>query len=371
MQNIYCTAEGHSAFLLARGASANSVWIKDCVIEGRNAGAPSPGALVRMTGGQFTMRDNRFAFAMTNPSATGRNDSGVIHVAGGTLTVDGATYDRATGVAETVPFIYVSGTNTRVRVRNVTKLGTWTGKPVVKQAIAGLIDADDTVTLVTAAVAQAQSGVNDVTTGSANTGTSVTVNKPSNTVDGDVLVAAVWSRNATAVYTTPPSGWTIVAPTTDDTSTGVIRIYHKVINNAAGEPASYTWAGGGSGRQTGIISRVTGVNLASVGNAQGSVATLIGSPDRVIAPAVTTTADNTLLLAAVGGNNTGGIVPTFTNGQMTVIGNAATNTGASESGLTLLAEVVPATGSTGTRSLPASPSAASGLGYMVAINSAG
>jgi len=150
VSNIYCTAEGHTAALLTGGSSDESVWIKQCVFEGRNAGQPSPGSLIRMTGGQFVLRDNRFAFAMTNPGATGRSDAGVIHVQGGKLLVDGATYRRATGVAESVPFIYVTGASTRVVVRNVVAQGSWTGKPIVQQSQAGLIDADDSVTVVTA-----------------------------------------------------------------------------------------------------------------------------------------------------------------------------------------------------------------------------
>ncbi len=150
ISNIYCTAEGHTAALLTGGSNDDSAWIKQCVFEGRNAASPSPGALIRMTGGQYMLRDNRFAYAMTDPAATGRSDAGVIHVAGGKLLVDGATYARATGVAESVPFIYVTGASTRVVVRNVVALGSWTGKPIVQQSQAGLVDADDSVTVVTA-----------------------------------------------------------------------------------------------------------------------------------------------------------------------------------------------------------------------------
>lgn len=150
ISNIYCTAEGHTAALLTGGSNDDSAWIKQCVFEGRNAPSPSPGALIRMTGGQYMLRDNRFAYAMTDPAATGRSDAGVIHVAGGKLLVDGATYARATGVAESVPFIYVTGASTRVVVRNVVALGSWTGKPIVQQSQAGLVDADDSVTVVTA-----------------------------------------------------------------------------------------------------------------------------------------------------------------------------------------------------------------------------
>lgn len=48
------------------------------------------------------------------------------------------------------PFIYATGASTRVVVRNVVAQGTWTGKPIVQQSQAGLVDADDSVTVVTA-----------------------------------------------------------------------------------------------------------------------------------------------------------------------------------------------------------------------------
>ena len=83
---------------------------------------------------------------MANPGATGRNDGGVVHVSGGDVLMDGIDYERARGVAESVPLLYVSGG--KARVRNVTGRG-FSGKPVVRQTRAGLIDADSSVTVVT------------------------------------------------------------------------------------------------------------------------------------------------------------------------------------------------------------------------------
>ena len=147
ISNIYCTAEQHSGLRIEGGSStffSRSVW------EGRNAGQPCYGSLIRMSAGNAMLRESRLAFAMAAPaSQTGHTDVGVINVTGGQLIVDGCTYERATGVAETVPFIYASGTTTRVRVRNIMPIGTWTGLPVVRQLTAGLIDADNSVTVVT------------------------------------------------------------------------------------------------------------------------------------------------------------------------------------------------------------------------------
>jgi len=371
IRSIYCTAEGHSALLLSGGASDESVWIKDTVFEGRNAGQPCPGALIRVTGGQYAIRDCRFAFAMTDPAATGRNDSGVIHQSGGNVWVDGCTYRRATGVGEEVPFLYVSGGKTRVT--NIIAQGSWTGKPIVKQAQEGLVEHhDDTVTLITAMVAQAHSAAGDTSSGSAATGTGVTVTKPTNLADGDLIVIGTWTRAGSTPYTGTPAGMTRIDPSADNTSVGVFRVYIKHVTSAASEPASYAFTGGGSGRHAAVAFRVTGHAVADTLDVAGAVATLIGSPDRVIMPGVTTTQDNTLLIGIAGGNTSGGLgSPLFTNVDMVEIASAGTATGAAESGVTMFAQPIPATGATSTRPAVADRATGSGAGYMLAIRSAG
>lgn len=149
ISNIYCTADSHSGLRIDSGTSDDAVWIKNCVWEGRNNTEYSAGALIRQSGGQTILRDNRFAYAMANPSLSGLNDLGVIHVSGGKMLVDGCTYRKQSSVAETVPLIYVTGASTRVVVRNIVANGTWTGLPRVQQSQSGLIDADSSVTVVT------------------------------------------------------------------------------------------------------------------------------------------------------------------------------------------------------------------------------
>ena len=144
MQNLYVSAEGHSAARWTGGSDRTVV--SGGRFEGRNAGAPCKGALIRIEGSDVTLRDCWLAYAMAAPSATGRNDAGVVHVTGGSVLLDGIDYERASGVAESVPLLYASGG--RVRVRNVNGRG-FSGKPVVRQAKAGLIDADSSVTVVT------------------------------------------------------------------------------------------------------------------------------------------------------------------------------------------------------------------------------
>ena len=145
-RNFYITAERHSAILWNGGASSQTAWIENNVIEGRNENTPAYGALIRITGGAVDISRNWIAFAMSNPTATGNNDGGVIHITGGDIFIDACTYRKAASVADTVPFVYISGG--KVRIRNIRGQNL-SGKPVVYQTVAGLIDADDSVTVVT------------------------------------------------------------------------------------------------------------------------------------------------------------------------------------------------------------------------------
>lgn len=140
VSGIYCTAEGHSGVLLGGGTG---VTFRGNVLEGRNADQPCHGALLRIEGGTWMVRDNVLNFAMADPARTGRDDRGVVHVAGGNVLIDGVVHEPARGVSAETPLVYAAGG--RVRVRNVLADRV----PVVRQAAPGLIDADDTVRLVT------------------------------------------------------------------------------------------------------------------------------------------------------------------------------------------------------------------------------
>lgn len=150
---IYLTAEGGWSGIkvsgptnLATSGGSNlggPIWIHGAKIEGRNAGAPSNGSLIRVEGGQLNIRDSWLGYAMANPSATGRNDSGIVHQTGGTVLVKGVTYDRASSVAETTNFVYSSGGESHVgEITRGSKGGSWTGRP----RVSGVTYYDSTVT---------------------------------------------------------------------------------------------------------------------------------------------------------------------------------------------------------------------------------
>jgi len=159
---MYITCEGGWSGVKVDGPAYNTgavtnggtVSINGAKIEGRNAAAPCYGAVVRVTGGLLTLNDCQISSGMSSPATMGNTptDAGVIMQTGGRLIVTGGTYDRATGQAETVPFIYNTGAGVSCRVRDIsvtTKGGTWTGLPRVdttNTSSTGVVD--DTVTAI-------------------------------------------------------------------------------------------------------------------------------------------------------------------------------------------------------------------------------
>lgn len=144
--NLYITAEyAHRGILVGSGSSEH-VSFNNCTIEGRNAGSPQNGRLVYVQGtnSRVIMRDCWLGYAMANPGT----DTGVVMATGGTVLMDGCTYERATGVAETVPVFHATAGNHIIR--NMMSIGFSAGsKPRVRQTGTATIDADNTVTVVT------------------------------------------------------------------------------------------------------------------------------------------------------------------------------------------------------------------------------
>ncbi len=145
---LYITAEGPWNGIRISGPGFNStsnnqggpLVFRGLRLEGRNAGAPCNGSLIRNEGGIVIVRDSWLAYAMGSPATPGHSpaDAGVVHHASGTLLVSGCTYDRATGVAETVPFVYTNSNADCIVTETLraAKGGTWTGRPRVAKPAA-------------------------------------------------------------------------------------------------------------------------------------------------------------------------------------------------------------------------------------------
>jgi hypothetical protein len=150
---VYITADDNWRALKLEGGTSFQAGnrLRGWRIEGRNANDPCPGALVRCSGGTWYMDGFDLNYAMTNAATfTDSTDLGYIHISGGVVHINGFSIDRATGVAETVPAVYISAGEAIVKcAQRCTKGGAWTGRPRVQQASAGLVlDNDPTVTVI-------------------------------------------------------------------------------------------------------------------------------------------------------------------------------------------------------------------------------
>lgn len=127
-------------------------------------------------------------------------------------------------------------------------------------------------------------------------GSGLSVNKPSGTVDGDVMVASVAVRPDT-VSITAPSGWTQVqslASSNTGAESVLMTTWTKV---AASEGASYTWTFGASHTgAVGAISTYTGVDNTTPVDASGSNTTT--SAFTHTANSITTATASTMLVAS-------------------------------------------------------------------------
>jgi hypothetical protein len=196
------------------------------------------------------------------------------------------------------------------------------------------------------------------TTATSITSGSFVINKPTGVTNGDVLFAAV-QCNAGAQTITGPSGWTLIRNVAGGTGTSVnLSTYYKVISNAAGEAASYTWTVGGNGAY-GEIHRITGADISTpIDDFDGQYN---ASSTSAAAPSVTSTVANTLLVYVVqaGGGALTGI--TAQNGMSETWEHLEANSRNQE----VATETRATAGATGTRTSTLSSAAASGTQLVV------
>jgi len=127
---------------------------------------------------------------------------------------------------------------------------------------------------------------------------SLTINKPSGVSDGDLLLAQITfekGSDAGSDAQITPSGWTLVRRTNRGTDIGQ-AIFHKVVTDAATEPASYTWNFTNSPKVAGGILRYSGVDTANpiIASSGGT-----GDSSTLTAPSVASE-PNSMLVALFG-----------------------------------------------------------------------
>jgi uncharacterized repeat protein (TIGR01451 family) len=126
-----------------------------------------------------------------------------------------------------------------------------------------------------------------------NDGTSVMLTKPAGTSAGDLLLAAVSTRR-TGSTITPPTGWTQIRNSDNDTDNLRMVTFRKFAG--ASEPASYTFTIANGERSAAGLSVYRNVAAATPVNAENAQASS-GETSSVVAPSVTTTVANTRLVA--------------------------------------------------------------------------
>lgn len=121
-------------------------------------------------------------------------------------------------------------------------------------------------------------------------GTSLTINKPSNTATGDLLVAGISVSTAGLTYTiTPPSGWTSLGSiyTGGLSNSTKVELFYKIAGSS--EPANYTFTFSvTASTRRGQISRFSGVDNTTPVDASGQ--TVTGSDVSVSLPSLTVSA---------------------------------------------------------------------------------
>ncbi|MCW2920415.1 MAG: exported protein of unknown function [Thermoleophilia bacterium] len=122
-----------------------------------------------------------------------------------------------------------------------------------------------------------EGGTNATTISNATT---LTVTRPPNAFEGDVLVAQVVVRDGTDVaFTTVPAGWVLIRRT-DESNRVAMATYRKILT--AAEPAGYTWIWNVSDRATigveafSAVDPTTPVSISSGNTGSSALATATG-----------------------------------------------------------------------------------------------
>ena len=194
-------------------------------------------------------------------------------------------------------------------------------------------------------------------------GGTLTVNKPTGTLSGDVMLASITVVTNTSTVTAP-AGWGLVQ-SVNQTNGNTSRLYTYYKVAGAAEPASYAWTFSGANVGTvGGIASFTGVDTASPIDASASQTT--ASSTSHTAPSVTTTVAGDMLVTIHSFASSRTWTPP---GGMTEAVDRYSRNGTGGSGVSLGMnyEARPATGATGTRTAVASGSADRGATHSIAL----
>lgn len=127
-----------------------------------------------------------------------------------------------------------------------------------------------------------------------NGSSTVTVNKPTGVVSGNLLIA-IMAGGASSITWTGDTGWTEVA---DQNASPNLRVAYKVAGSS--EPASYTFTTSSAVNKSAIVAAFSNASYGQIGSFGTVVVT--SSTSTVTAPSITIAGSGSVLLAAFGAN---------------------------------------------------------------------
>jgi hypothetical protein len=220
------------------------------------------------------------------------------------------------------------------------------------------------ITMLLALPAAAQISVLSTSTASSSSPTStLTLATPAGVVAGDVLVAQLAIRGGSGVgISGAPPGWILVNRTNSGTTVAQAAYLRFV---TAAEPASHAWTFS-SNRVSGAVVALRGVHTSAPVNAVAAQATTSASTS-IIAPSVSTTVPETMLLGLYSAENGNGAFSPPSG----MVERADIGSGAGPNGVTLAiaSATRSAVGATGTRTATYSM-ARRGVGLLLALQPA-
>jgi hypothetical protein len=198
--------------------------------------------------------------------------------------------------------------------------------------------------------------------GAASGTLTLTVNKPTGTVNGDVMIAAITVRPSGAAITAP-AGWTLIRETSQASGTSSKQsTYYKTAGGS--EPSNYSWSLSSSTGSAGGIATFYNINTSNPVNVENGQAT--ASSLSHVTPTVTTTVANTMMVATHSFASSANWTPPA--GMTEVVDRASTgvpNTNGISIEISYAAKA--ATGATGTKTATASANAKNGVAQILTL----
>lgn len=144
LQGVFCTTRGPQPAILVRSAlNRGLIRIRDCELEGKNAGDPCFAPVVVVEGGHVRIRDCWMAYGGTNTGQSNyANAASSLQVYGGDVLVDGNLSFRANAMTDNDPVYGVSGGTLHIRDAGPLTSGV---KPIARRTGSGVLDADSSV----------------------------------------------------------------------------------------------------------------------------------------------------------------------------------------------------------------------------------